>query len=464
MISCPRLTIAGLGGDTGKTAISVGLCRFWHDKGYKVTPFKKGPDYIDMEWLRRGAYQPCYNIDLFLMNKDQVLSSFCMNTEKTDIAIIEGNRGLYDGMDLAGSVSTAEIAKLLQAPVILLVNCTKVTRTVAALVRGCQMFDPEVAIKGVILNKLAGPRHEYTVRKSIEYYCDIPVVGSIPKLKDIKFPGRHLGLVPPQEHPESEDALQSASEIIGRYLDTEQVWKIAQNALPLDCDTNDRPESTEKRVKIGIIRDSAFQFYYPENLDALKRAGADIIEFSALTDCLPSSLDALYIGGGFPETHASALSENVKLRNEIKEAAERGLPIYAECGGLMYLSKELLWEDKTYPMAGVLPAVIGISRKPKGHGYTVIEVGAPNPFFKTGQILHGHEFHYSSMLTMDTTDQHSFVFKMMKGEGITNGMDGVCYRNVLATYTHLHAMGTPEWVQGMIKVAVACKEKNLSVD
>jgi cobyrinic acid a,c-diamide synthase len=472
MINCPRLVIAGLGGDTGKTAVSVGLCRVWQKQGHNVIPFKKGPDYIDMGWLSRGAGYPCFNIDLFLMNKEQVLSSFMLNTKNADIVVIEGNRGLYDGMDLEGSVSTAEIAKLLKLPVILVIDCTKVTRTVAALVLGCQMFDPDVPLKGVILNKLAGLRHESTVRKSIEYYCNLPVVGAIPKLKNIEFPGRHLGLVPPQEHPMAEESIDKAAEVMGKYLDIEQLWQIAHLAPPIEVSSRfENPPSPPFTkggmgglINIGIIRDSAFQFYYQENLDALRRAGAQLIEFSALTDTLPPSLDALYIGGGFPETHAPALAENTGLRHEIKMLAEKGMPIYAECGGLMYLSKELLWEDKTYPMAGVLPAVIGISRKPKGHGYTVIEVGAPNPFFKTGQILHGHEFHYSSMLTMDTTDQYSFVFKMIKGEGITNGMDGVCYRNVLATYTHLHAMGTPEWVEGMIKAAGAYKEKNLSVN
>jgi cobyrinic acid a,c-diamide synthase len=196
----------------------------------------------------------------------------------------------------------------------------------------------------------------------------------------------------------------------------------------------------------------------------LKRAGADLIEFSALTDSLPPSLNALYIGGGFPETHASALSENARLKHEIREAAEDGLPIYAECGGLMYLSRELLWGDKTYPMAGILPAVVGVSRKPMGHGYTVIEVSAANPFFHTGKILHGHEFHYSYARAMDVTDLHSFAFKMMKGEGIINGMDGICYKNVLATYTHLHAMGTPEWVHGLIRAAGVYKEQNLSIN
>lgn len=483
MIHCPRLTIAGLGGDTGKTAVSVGLCRVLHKKGHTVIPFKKGPDYIDMGWLSRGANHPCYNVDLFLMSKDQILSSFSLNTKNADIAIIEGNRGLYDGMDLEGSVSTAEIAKLLLSPVILVVDCTKVTRTVAALVLGCQTLDPEVAIKGVILNRLAGLRHELIIQKSIEKYCNLPVVGVIPKLKNIAFPGRHLGLVPPQEHPLAEEAIEKSAEIMARYLDVEQLWQIARQAPPIEVSSRfENPPSPPfdpsvsplakggiRRgvgglINIGIIRDSAFQFYYPENLDALKRAGARLIEFSALTDNLPPSLDALYIGGGFPETHASALSANEKLRHAIREATEEGLPIYAECGGLMYLSEELIWDGKTYPMVGILPAVIGVSKKPRGHGYTIIEVEARNPYFKTGQILKGHEFHYSYALDMTVKDGVSFVFKMKKGEGIMKGMDGFCYKNVLATYTHLHALGTKAWVNGIMKMAKTYKEKNLSND
>lgn len=350
MIQCPRLTIAGLGGDTGKTAVSVGLCRVWQKKGYTVIPFKKGPDYIDMGWLSRGASQPCYNIDLFFMDKTQILSSFSLNTKNADIALIEGNRGLYDGMDLEGSVSTAEIAKLLRSPVILILDCTKVTRTVAALALGCQTLDPEVPIKGVILNRLAGHRHGSITQKSVEKYCNLPVVGAIPKLKNITFPGRHLGLVPPQEHPLAEEAVDKAAEVMAKYLDIEHLWHIAQEAPLLHFIPEEYAEIIKKQVTIGVIRDSAFQFYYPENLDALKRAGANLIEFSALTDDLPPSLNALYIGGGFPETHAKLLSANEKLMQAIKKAAEEGLPIYAECGGLMYLGEELIWEAKSYPM------------------------------------------------------------------------------------------------------------------
>jgi cobyrinic acid a,c-diamide synthase len=461
MIHCPRLTIAGLGGDTGKTVVSVGLCRVWQKQGYRVIPFKKGPDYIDMGWLSRGANHPCFNLDLFLMNKEQVLASFAQNTKNADIAVIEGNRGLYDGMDLEGSVSTAKIAKLLQTPVLLVIDCTKVTRTVAALVLGCQMFEPEVPLKGVILNRLAGFRHESIIRKSIEHYCNLSIVGSIPKFKNIAFPGRHLGLVPPQEHPMAEDAIDKAAEIVEKYLDLKTLWEIAKKASPLEVTPPPIPPPRGGRaregVRIGIIRDSAFQFYYQENIDALKRAGAKVIEFSALTDDLPPSLDAIYIGGGFPETHASALSANERLRQAIKKAAEDGLPIYAECGGLMYLSDELTWEGRTYPMAGVLPIAIGVSKKPQGHGYTIMEVDAPNPYFRTGQILHGHEFHYSYVLRMVGKDGVQFVFKMKKGQGLINGMDGLCYRNVLATYSHMHALGAREWVDGIINAGVSRK-------
>jgi cobyrinic acid a,c-diamide synthase len=458
MIHCPRLTIAGLGGDTGKTVISVGLCRVWQKQGYKIVPFKKGPDYIDMGWLNLAAHHPCYNLDLFLMKRDQLLFSFGLNTRNADIAVIEGNRGLYDGMDVEGSVSTAELAKLIQSPVILIVNCTKVTRTVAALILGCQHFDQDVAIKGVILNRLAGIRHESIIHKSIEKYCNLPVLGAIPRVKNITFPGRHLGLVPPQEHPMAEEAIHKTDEMVTKFLDLKRLREIAINASPLDI-SPEYPESAEEQVNIGIIRDSAFQFYYPENIETLKRAGAKIIEFSALIDDLPPLLDALYIGGGFPETHAEGLSANDKLRQAIKNSAEDGLPIYAECGGLMYLAEELIWEGKTYPMAGVLPIVIGVSKKPQGHGYTVVEVSAPNPFFKTGHIIHGHEFHYSHILNILKKDGVYFAFKIQKGEGVKNNMDGLCYKNVLASYTHVHALGTKEWADGIIQAALRYKNR-----
>ena len=469
MTQCPRLTIAGIGGDSGKTVVSVGLSRVWCKKGYQVIPFKKGPDYIDMSWLGLGASHPCYNLDLFFMTNEQVLFSYSLNTQQADIAIIEGNRGLYDGMDVEGSVSTAEVAKLLCSPVILVVNCTKVTRTVAALVLGCQRFDPNVSIQGVILNQLANSRHETIIRKSIEHYCNLPVVGAIPRLRNITFPGRHLGLVPPQEHPKAQEAIDRAAETTEKFLDVDELWQIAHQAPPLSVNShqspvishqsNDQCPMSNDQLRIGLIKDSAFQFYYPENIEALKRAGAEIVEFSALTDDLPLSIHALYIGGGFPETHAAALSANESLRQSIRKAVEDGLPIYAECGGLMYLGEKLVWEGKDYPMVGVLPIIIGVSKKPQGHGYSIVEVDAFNPFFRPGQILRGHEFHYSHVIDISKKDSIYFSFNMKKGQGINNNRDGICYKNVLATYTHLHAIGTKEWIEGIMNRAVMYKEQ-----
>jgi cobyrinic acid a,c-diamide synthase len=462
MINCPRLTIAGLGGDTGKTAVSVGLCRVWHKQGHKVIPFKKGPDYIDMGWLSKGASHPCFNLDLFLMNRDQVLSSFALNTKSADIAVIEGNRGLYDGMDSEGTVSTAEVAKLLQAPVVIVIDCTKVTRTAAAMILGCQMLDSRVPLKGVILNRVAGPRHESVIRESIEKYCKLPVIGAIPKLKNVTFPGRHLGLLPPQEHPGAEEAIEKAAGVISEYLNTEELRQIALHAPSLDNIYQEYTDTHEKFVRVGVIRDSAFQFYYPENIDSLKRAGAELIEFSALTDDLPDSLDALYIGGGFPETHAHALSANQGLRHSIKDAVEQGMPIYAECGGLMYLCEELIWEGNAHPMVGVFPAVIGVSRKPQGHGYTIVEVEALNPFLAIGEVLHGHEFHYSYVEELKMKEGFYFAFRMHKGKGVGHEKDGFSYKNVLATYTHLHALGNEQWATGIVRAAANYKKKILS--
>jgi cobyrinic acid a,c-diamide synthase len=311
----------------------------------------------------------------------------------------------------------------------------------------------------VILNKLAGPRHESVIRQSIERYCSIPVMGAIPRLTGITFPGRHLGLVPPQEHPLAQEAIDRAAETVARYMDIDALWKIASQSPVLDISCSTDLEKGQEKVVIGVIRDSAFQFYYPENIDALRRDGAEILEFSALTDDLPSSIHALYIGGGFPETHAATLEANARLRQSIKNAAEKGLPIYAECGGLMYLAKELIWEGKHYSMAGVFPIAIGVSKKPQGHGYSIVEVNSPNPFFKKGSILRGHEFHYSYVEeTADNGDVY-FAFKMKRGHGILDNKDGMCFKNVLATYTHLHALGAEEWVEGIMRQALAYKHQ-----
>ncbi len=424
-----------------------------------VAPFKKGPDFIDAGWLALAAGQPCYNLDTFLMPADRIFLSFTTRTLSADLAVIEGNRGLYDGIDLEGSTSTSELAKLLKAPVVLIIDCTKSTRTVAAVVTGCVQFDRDVKICGIILNRVAGSRHESILRKSVEHYCALPVLGAIPKVKAEAFPERHMGLVPTPEHGWADESIEKAADMAERYLDLDRLLAIARQAPPL---TDVPPTLTlpgqyyppslknASPPRIGVIRDAAFQFYYPENLEGLEAAGAKIVMVSALADSGLPSLDGLYIGGGFPETQAQALAENERFRQDVRRLADAGLPIYAECGGLMYLGESLVLDNVTYPMVGVFPVVFGFSKRPEGHGYTVFEVERPSPYFKPGTQVRGHEFHYSRVLSWRGKTE-DLAFRMARGIGFAGKRDGLCYKNTLATYTHIHTLGTPTWAEAMVE-------------
>lgn len=456
----PRILIAALRGGSGKTVITVGIISALVKKGKTIAPFKKGPDYIDAGWLALSAGRPCYNLDNFLIPDPKILNSFLRHSQNSDIAVIEGNRGLYDGIDTFGKTSTAELAKLLNAPVILCLDCTKSTRTLAAVVLGCLRFDPDIQIKGIILNHVAGTRHQKNIRQNIEYHCGIPVIGAVPKLREQNFPERHMGLIPTHEHNCGFDSVAAIAEIVEKHVDLNAVEELACKAGPIvkteqayeKIATPDKVEVATECPTIGIIRDSAFQFYYPDNIEALKDAGASLKFISPFADEDFPDIDALYIGGGFPETHAEMLAEKERFRERLKLLAENGLPIYAECGGLMYLGKELILKEKSYPMAGVLPIVFGLCKRPQGHGYTVIKVEGKNPFFEVGTELKGHEFHYSSVLKCPN-GKKEMVFSMQRGSGIINHKDGFVYKNVLATYTHIHALGTPQWAESLVKNA-----------
>ncbi|BCB97423.1 cobyrinic acid a,c-diamide synthase [Dissulfurispira thermophila] len=478
MNNYPRLIIAGVRGGSGKTTLSLGvIAALRSQKGMEVVPFKKGPDFIDAGWLSVAAKNPCYNLDPFLIPKENILNSFTMHFTG-DIAVIEGNRGLYDGMDAEGSYSTAELAKLLKSPVILIVDCTKMTRTAAAIVLGCIDIDRDVSIKGIVLNQVAGSRHESVVRASIERYCSVPVIGAIPRLNSEEFPERHMGLTPYHEHHDVKKAVLFAEDIAKKYIDIDRTLSIAMQAEPLNINgvssmrrqtldtigqrTEDRGQKSRRTpdarevVRIGVIRDSAFQFYYPENIEELQKNGADIIEVNALEDNHLPDIDALYIGGGFPETNAIRLAKNKDFRESVFNAAEKGLPIYAECGGLMFLGESIVVGDNRYPMVGIFPITFEMRKKPQAHGYTIVEVEKDNPFYPIGTVLHGHEFHYSAV--NEIKEHIYFAFKMKRGHGIKDKQDGICYKNVFATYTHVHALGAEEWVKGLINKAKEFKE------
>lgn len=454
---CPRLVVAALRGGAGKTTITVALAVALQRRGLSVVPFKKGPDYIDAAWLGQAVGGPCYNLDTFLIGRTQVLDSFTRRAREGSISLIEGNRGLFDGMNHEGEHSTAELARLLSAPVILVVDCDKVTRTTAAMVLGCQRMDPDLNIQGVILNRVGGERHAALATKSVEDICRVPVFGCVPRVDDLPFPQRHLGLVPPQEHHRVQAALNKAGDIADRYLDMTGIIQAARSAPQWEhiaSDATPGPAASDscKPVAIGIIRDAAFQFYYQENIEALAEGGARIVEISAIEDKFLPAIDALYIGGGFPETQAELLAGNETFRRSLREAAENGLPIYAECGGFIYLGESLTVGDVQYPMVGALPVAFKMEKRPQGHGYTVLEVARENPFFPVGARLNGHEFHYCRIVSSRAGDDQC-AYRVIRGTGMGGGRDGLVRKNILAGFSHLHAAGAPQWASALIDKA-----------
>ena len=446
------IVVAGLSGGAGKSVVSIALTSYLHKCGSKVVPFKKGPDYIDAGWLGQAAGHPCYNLDPYLMNDESIQSSFHQHASTADYAVIEGNRGLYDGVNADGGFSTAELAVQLDIPVLLVVNCTKVTRTVAAMVLGCRELDKRVRICGVVLNHIATSRQETVIRQAVEQYTDIPVVGVVARQKKDFFPMRHLGVTPHQESVSSHTAIQELADLAEQNFNTRQIIDL-MTPVAIDESKISAAIIKENKVTIGIIRDRAFQFYYEENLNALRNNGADLVMINALEeDKLPEGLDGLYIGGGFPETSAKELAGNTRFRESVKRMAEAGLPIYAECGGLIFLGRSIVLDGEEYPLVNVFPVTFGISRKPQAHGYSIFNVDRDTPFFEKGTTVKGHEFRYSTILQWDGTDDNLSI-KMERGTGFMNGRDGLVKNNVFALYTHILAGGTPEWAKGFVHAA-----------
>ncbi len=453
----PRIIFAGLSGDSGKTITSLSFLSHYRQKAPAVRVFKKGPDYIDSAWLSHFAGSPCHNLDTYLAGEVNVYRSFCSHSTSNGISVIEGNRGLFDGLDVDGTHSTAGLAKLLKAPVVLIADATKATRTIAALVKGCIDFDPDVNIVGVILNRVAGERHKKIIIDSIEKYCGLPVLGAIPKLDrdGTIIPSRHLGLVTPSEFDRSNALGEKLYEIADKYLNMEGIVRLANNAPQLDIEKTNVRTELKPNIKIGYFKDSAFTFYYPENLEALRANGAELIEISSMTSSSLPDIDGLYIGGGFPETQGEKISNNLQLLASLKEAAEDGLPIYAECGGLILLCRSLCWQDNTYRMAGVFPIDLAMHKRPIGHGYTALEADTTNPIFAMNSKICGHEFHYSSPLNFD--ENITTCMKVEKGTGLGNNRDGLIYKNCLAVYTHIHADGHPEWAERFCRLVRSYK-------
>jgi cobyrinic acid a,c-diamide synthase len=468
-----RFLISAAHKSSGKTTISIGLASALQNvvpsqatednsarqsERLSVQPFKKGPDYIDPLWLGMAAGRACHNLDFFLSTPDELKTEFSRYGGDADICLVEGNKGLYDGLDLKGSNSNAALAKLLDLPVILVLDARGMTRGIAPLILGYQAFDRDLKIAGVILNKLGGRRHESKLRAVIEHYTDIKVIGAIQDDPRLVLVERHLGLMPANEATNARQKIQIIAAAVRDQVDLERLLRLTATATPLPP-APPLQVCTDLPVRIAIARDAAFGFYYAADLDALRRAGAELCFFDSLHDPELPACDGLLIGGGFPESFLTELEANVSLRDNIRQSIADGLPTYAECGGLMYLSRRIRRDSQSAEMVGVIPGEIVMHPKPIGRGYVILKKTPSHPWPDivpdlgdapphSDAVLHAHEFHYSSLegLPADTT----YAYTVRRGHGVDGQSDGIVQGNLLASYTHLRATAGCDWPQKFV--------------
>ena len=436
---------------SGKTTITIGLAAALSQRNHKVQTFKKGPDYIDPMWLSKATGNNCQNLDFYTMQRQEILSTFSRFMQGMDIGLIEGNKGLYDGLDLDGSNSNAALAKLLDSPVVLVIDARGMTRGIAPLILGYQDFDPDINIAGVILNQVGGSRHEGKLRNILEHYTDAKVLGAVHRDKELEIDERHLGLIPSNESTQTDRRIEAIANAVSEGVDLEKLIELS-GETKLDSSSSQAREAILPKpdIRIGIAQDPAFGFYYNGDLEALKVAGAELVPFNTIEDKQLPKVDALFIGGGFPETHLDLLQANTTLRNEIKDAIESGMPAYAECGGLMYLSRSIKWKDKSSQMVGVIQGDIVMEDKPQGRGYVQLSENGNGLWplaldNSSPSIINGHEFHYSRLEKLDT--DLNYAFDVKRGYGIDGKSDGLIYKNLQANYSHLRDVTNNHWAQ-----------------
>ena len=453
-----HLYIAAAHKSSGKTSVSVGLTAALVKRGLAVQTFKKGPDYIDPLWLARAAGKPCYNLDFFTQTHKEITTTFASKLVNADIGLIEGNKGLFDGVDVAGSDSNAALASMLDAPVVLVIDTGGMTRGIAPLIRGYLDFDPGVNICGVILNKVGGARHESKLRAALERYTSAEVLGAIGRDSALEIPERHLGLIPANEAtgPTAANTMISRlADAVSAGVDLDRLINIANAAgLPagIDYPSKNQSSGTKPDVRIAIARDAAFGFYYPDDLEAFEKAGAELIPFDTLNDSQLPDADGLFIGGGFPETHLKALSANQSLLKEIRQALAAGMPAYAECGGLMYLSRNIQWRGEDGDMVGAVPADVLVGERPQGRGYMIVEESGDSPWLPIPDTnsdgVPVHEFHYARLENL--AENPVFAHRVLRGTGIDGAHDGLVINKLLAGFAHHRNTTANPWVERFV--------------
>lgn len=468
-IDISRIIIAGDRSSAGKTTISIGIMSVLRDMGYKVQPFKVGLDFIDPSYHTEVTGRDSRNLDGFLMSEETVREVFSHGAEDADIAIIEGVRGLFEGLEVKTDIgSTAQIAKILECPVILVIDARSITRSAAAIVSGYVSFDHDVNIVGVILNNIGSPSHGEKARMAIENYADIPVIGEIPRNDLMKISMRHLGLIPALEGRRRKNIefcnnIDRIKSIINEGIDIDKLISMARSAKPL-VRPKEKIYKEQKKgdVRIGVALDEAFNFYYRDNLELLQLAGAELIYFSPIKDNSIPKVDGIYIGGGYPELFARELEDNLSMRESLAQACEEGLPIYAECGGLMYLTEEIntdIYCNEKYAdmqkgnfrMVGAVKGrtLMGMKRIVT---YNIGSFIKDNVIGRAGTTFTGHEFHHSEIV--DLPKNTTFAIRIERGTGINGELDGILMKNTLAAYSHLHAASYTEFAGRFVEFCI----------
>lgn len=438
----PHLYLSAAHKSSGKTTLTLGLCRALANRGMRVQAFKKGPDYIDPIWHGLAARRPSYNLDFHMMRVPEIDQLFARHACAADISLIEGNKGLYDGMDVEGSNSNAALAKQLGAPVVLVLDTIGMTRGIAPLILGYRAFDPAVNIAGIILNKVGGPRHEGKLREVIARYTDVPVLGVVYKNERMAIAERHLGLVPGNEAAAAEARIEAIAAVIEAQVDIDGLLEIARRA-PAPAKPAP-PISAPRGPRIAYAHDRAFGFYYQEDLDSLRDAGVELLPLNTLEASRLPPVDGLLLGGGFPEMFIEGLTANASLRHDIARQIEAGLPVYAECGGLMYLARSLRWNEHLGEMVGVLPGDVIMGNRPVGRGYAEVKETAAAPWPAQSRTIPAHEFHYSHLENLP--DDLNYAYQVLRGHGMDGRRDGFVHRNLLAAYCHRRGSGEQGWI------------------
>ena len=437
---------------SGKTTVSIGLCAALRRRGLAVQPFKKGPDYIDPMWLALAAGRACRSLDPHIAGWDEVRAAFLGASAGAAASVVEGNHGLHDGLAADGSDSNAALAVRLELPVILVLDTRGTARGIAPLVLGYQAFEPRLKIAGVVLNRVSGSRHEQKMRQALERYTDVPVIGALGEDARLTLAERHLGLTPSNEAGAAAERVEALADAIVEGLDIDRLIGAQDGAgdpaAPADArpayDAAPRRDGARPAVRIGVARDEAFGFYYAEDLEALRGAGAELVPFDTLRDARLPQVDGLFIGGGFPEMHAPALQANAALRGEILERIRAGIPVYAECGGLMYLARSVVVGDARYQMVGAIPGDAVMHRRPVGRGYVQLQETGAFPWpGGAAEPVRAHEFHHSSLENLAPGTR--WAYRVLRGHGVDGEHDGIVQGNLLASYAHLRSVGGRGW-------------------